>query len=185
MAYEETGESLSMTKSAVLKTTAKDNGLLEKIHEGAYTFGYTKLVPATGDDGVEFGSGAWYDASEKNNTVYAAMPTGGTTAPVLAGVFVRQPYIAAGFPARPDRIEPQNKGLICNEGRVKYKTGLAADGTTVQTFATVQAGWGAYISNSTGKVHFAATDPSSGYTKFGKIIRMNPDDSSFTVKVSF
>lgn len=185
MAYEETGESLSMTKSAVLKTTAKDNGLLEKLHEGAYTFGYAKLVPATGADGVEFGSGAWYDASEKNNTVYAAMPTGGTTAPVLAGVFVRQPYIAAGFPARPDRIEPQNKGLICNEGRVKYKTGLAADGTTVQTFATVQAGWGAYISNSTGKVHFAATDPSSGYTKFGKIIRMNPDDSSFTVKVSF
>jgi hypothetical protein len=185
MAYEETGESLSMTKSAVLKTTAKDNGLLEKIHEGAYTFGYTKLVPATGEDGVEFGSGAWYDASEKNNTVYATMPTGGTTAPVLAGVFVRQPYIAAGFPARPDRIEPQNKGLICYEGKVKYKTGLAANGTTVQTFATVQAGWGAYISNSTGKVHFAATDPSSGYTKFGKIIRMNPDDSSFTVKVSF
>ena len=55
MAYEETGDSLSMTKSAVLKTTAKDNGLLEKIHEGAYTFGHTKLVPVTGA-GVEFGS---------------------------------------------------------------------------------------------------------------------------------
>lgn len=184
MAYEETGASLSMTKSAVLKTTAEDNGLLEKIHEGAYTFGYTKLVPASGDAGVEFGSGAWYDASEKNNTVYAVKPSGEGKAPVLAGVFVRQPYIAAGFPARPDRIEPHNKGLICYEGKVKYKTGLTADGD-VQTFADVQAGWGAYISDTTGKVYFAATDPNSGYTKFGKIIRMNPDDSSFTVKVSF
>lgn len=184
MAYEETGASLSMTKSAVLKTTATDNGLLEKIHEGAYTFGYTKLVPASGDAGVEFGSGAWYDASEKNNTVYAVKPTGDAV-PVLAGVFVRQPYIAAGFPARPDRIEPHNKGLICYEGKVKYKTGLAANGETVQTFADVQVGWGAYISDATGKVHFAASDPASGYTKFGKIIRMNPDDSSFTVKVSF
>jgi len=128
MAYEETGASLSMTKSAVLKTTATDNGLLEKIHEGAYTFGYTKLVPASGDAGVEFGSGAWYDASEKNNTVYAVKPSGDGAVPVLAGVFVRQPYIAAGFPARPDRIEPHNKGLICYEGKVKYKTGLAADG---------------------------------------------------------
>ena len=128
MAYEETGASLSMTKSAVLKTTATDNGLLEKIHEGAYTFGYTKLVPASGDAGVEFGSGAWYDASEKNNTVYAVKPSGDGAVPVLAGVFVRQPYIAAGFPARPDRIEPQNKGLICYEGKVKYKTGLAANG---------------------------------------------------------
>jgi len=98
MAYEETGASLSMTKSAVLKTTATDNGLLEKIHEGAYTFGYTKLVPASGDAGVEFGSGAWYDASEKNNTVYAVKPSGDRSCSCLSRCFCTAALYRCRFP---------------------------------------------------------------------------------------
>lgn len=183
--YEETGDSLAMTKAAVMKTAATENGYVEKVHENCYTFGYSKLTPFSATVNPKFGSGVWFDASLRNNQVFVVMPSGGTTVPQFAGILVRQPYIAAGFPARPDTVEPHNKGLIANSGYLKYKTGLAANGTTVQTFADVQVGFNMYVANATGTVHFAASDPSSGYTKLGTIRRMNPDDSSFTVELTF
>lgn len=183
--YEETGDSLAMTKAAVMKTTATENGYVEKVHENCYTFGYSKLIPFSATVNPKFGSGVWFDASLRNNQVSVVMPSGGTAVPKFAGILVRQPYIASGFPARPDTIEPQNKALIANGGYIKYKTGLAADGTTVQTFADVQVGFNMYVANATGTMHFASSDPASGYTKVGKIVRMNPDDSSFTVKLTF
>jgi len=183
--YEETGDSLAMTKAAVMKTTAKENGILEKIHENCYTFGYSKLTPILPTVNPKFGSGVWFDASLRNNQVFVVKPSGGTSVAKFAGILVRQPYIADGFPAHPDTIEPQNKALIANDGYLKYKTGLAADGSTVQTYADVQVGFGMYVADATGTVHFAASDPASGYTKVGTIRRMNPEDSSFTVKLNF
>ena len=183
--YEETGDSLAMTKAAVMKTAATENGYVEKIHENCYTFGYSKLTPFSATVNPKFGSGVWFDASLRNNQVFVVMPAGGTTVPQFAGILVRQPQIASGFPTRPDTIDPQNTALIAKHGPTTSQTGLAADGTTVQTIADVQVGFNMYVADATGTMHFAASDPLTGYTKVGKIVRLNPDDSSFTVKLTF
>ena len=126
--YEETGDSLVMTKAAVMKTAATENGYVEKVHENCYTFGYSKLTPFSATVNPKFGSGVWFDASLRNNLqpVFAYAHWRILLFLQFAGILVRQPYIAAGFPARPDTVEPQNKGLIANGGYIKYKTGLAA-----------------------------------------------------------
>lgn len=181
MAYEESGDSLLTTAASLFGTTAKENGIQEKIHELAYTTGYSVLIPnpAAGVGNPKMGTGVFYDLTEKNNKVYVVKPSSGA----LAGILIRQNYIKTGFPSRPDEVDPSNKALLMKSGYLKYKTGIAADGTTVQTFATVNVGWGMYISETTGVQHFAASDPATGYVKVGKVYRLNPEDKSFTVKI--
>lgn len=178
---EESGNTLSMSAEAVFKSSAKENAIQEKIHELAYTVGFSKLVPFDANTRPKFGEGVWYNSSEKNNTVYSVMPA----TPVFAGILVRQNYIKNAQPAKPDTIEAHNKALLMQYGYLKYKTGFALDGTTVQTYADVTAGMSMYISNLTGRPHFAVTGTVANHTAVGKIKRMNPDDKSWTVRIDY
>ena len=60
-----------MHNGAIWKGTFDDNGMLLKIHENAYTIGYSALLsPDEQSAGkVYFGDGVFYDAYQKNNKV--------------------------------------------------------------------------------------------------------------------
>ena len=71
---EQNGKSLSMHNKAIWKGTYDDNGMLLKIHENAYTIGYSALLSPdeTSAGKVYFGDGVFYDAHQKDNKVFAA-----------------------------------------------------------------------------------------------------------------
>ena len=84
------GKTLSMHNEAIWKGTFDDNGMLLKIHENAYTIGYSALLsPDEQSAGkVYFGDGVFYDAYQKNNKVHAGAPTVANAVPKFAFVEV-------------------------------------------------------------------------------------------------
>ena len=189
MAIEKSGKSLTLSGNNVYKGLATHNGTLLKLHENSFTVGYGDLVPVNATTPVKFGYGVWYEATEQNNTVYAAAPAGVGDVPIFAGILVRQPHISSGYPAANDTINDWNKALIAKEGYIVYKAFGAdanADGILDDGFDDVQVGYHMYINPANGAPTFAAANTGiETYTKAGTIVLMNPDDSSFTVKLNF
>lgn len=193
---EQNGKNLSMHNEAIWKGTFTDNGMLLKLHENSYTIGYSALFsPDEQSAGkVKFGDGVFYDAYQKNNKVYAGAPTVSNAVPVFAGIVVREPAIASGYPAINDEVAPFQKGMIAKEGFIEYKHAYcvthashSALGTKKSVFDNVQIGWVLMVSASNGAVYFtpASTDYVSSSDKaVGKVVTMNPDDKSVTVFVS-
>lgn len=186
MAQIESGRTLSLGASKIYKGEATDSGMLLKLHENSFTTGYAKLTPKTGDTGVKFGYGVFYaDADGKTNEV---TPVRDTDCP-FAGILARQNYIAEGIPNENDEVAPWNRGLLVKEGFVIYKQGL--DSGTAQTYADVSLGMKLLIDVTDGSAYFAVDTTAVGefnnagtYFCAGKVVQMNPDDSSWTVKVS-
>ena len=85
------GKTLSMHNGAIWKGTYTNNGMLLKIHENAYTIGYSALLSPDGTSAgkVKFGDGVFYDAHQKNNKAYAGAPTVSNAVPKFAGIVVR------------------------------------------------------------------------------------------------
>ena len=179
---EQSGKTLSMTGDARWKGTATHNGSLLKSHDNSFTTGYSKLTPVVGVD-AKFGFGVWYDGDLKNNQVFCAKPSGGTTVPVFAGILARQPHIATGYPAQNDTVSEYNKGLLVKDGYVVYKTGYTADVEDLD-FDDVEVGMLLCINDLNGRFTFAAA-AAVGFTAVGKVIQLNPDDRSWTVKLTF
>ena len=117
------GKTLSMHNGAIWKGTYTNNGMLLKLHENSYTIGYSALLTADGSSAgkVKFGDGVFYDANQKNNKVYAGAPTVTDAVPVFAGIVVREPGIASGYPAINDEVADFQKGLLAKEGYIEYK----------------------------------------------------------------
>lgn len=193
---EQNGKSLSMHNKAIWKGTFDDNGMLLKIHENAYTIGYSALLSPNGASAgkVKFGDGVFYDAHQKNNKVYAGAPTVASAVPKFAGIMVREPAITSGYPAINNEVADYQKGMLCKEGYIEYKHAYvvttashSALGDKKSVFDNVDLGYVLMISASNGSAYFAQTssDKVSGSDVYvGKIVSMNPDDKTVTVFVS-
>ena len=192
----QSGKTLSMHNDAIWKGTYTNNGMLLKIHENAYTIGYSALLAPNGQSAgvVKFGDGVFYDAHQKNNKVYAGAPTVSSAVPVFAGIVVREPAIASGYPVNNNEVASYQKGMLAKEGFIEYKEAFVV-GTTpsvrpnskVNTFANVSIGYQMDASASDGVIYFAPTATDKVSTKdvvVGKVVELNPDDKSVTVYVS-
>ncbi len=190
------GKALSMHNEAIWKGTYDDNGMLLKLHENSYTIGYSALLSPNGASAgkVKFGDGVFYDAHQKNNKVYAGAPTVTSAVPKFAGIVVREPAIASGYPAINNEVADFQKGMLCKEGFLEYKKAYvvttashSALGEKKSVFDNVDLGYVLMISASDGSAYFAQTssDKVSGSDVYvGKIVAMNPDDKTVTVFVS-
>ena len=193
---EQNGKNLSMHNEAIWKGTYDDNGMLLKIHENSYTIGYSALFsPNESSAGkVYFGDGVFYDAHQKNNKVYAGAPTVASAVPVFAGIVVREPAIASGYPAINNEAASFQKGMICKQGFIEYKKAYvvttashSALGDKKSVFDNVDLSYVMMVSASNGAVYFAQTASdkvSASDVVVGKIASMNPDDKTVTVYVS-
>lgn len=193
---EQNGKSLSMHNEAIWKGTYDDNGILLKLHENSYTIGYSALwAPDEQSAGkVGFGDGVFYDAHQKNNKVYAGAPTVSNAVPKFAGIVVREPAIASGYPAINNEVASFQKGMIAKEGYIEYKKAYvvttashSALGTKKSVFDNVDLGYVMMVSASNGAVYFAQTSSdkvSNSDVLVGKIASMNPDDKTVTVYIS-
>lgn len=181
------GKSLSMHNEAIWKGTYTHNGTLLKIHENDYTIGYSALLAPDGESAgtVKFGDGVFYDAVEKNNRVYVGAPTTEDAEPVFAGIVVREPAIASGYPVLNDEVSSFQKGLIVKEGFVIYKKANVG-GTVVELYdsSSVKIGVKMYAKSSDGTVYFGTSKLTNTDVEVGKIVEINPDDKSVTVYVS-
>lgn len=190
------GKTLSMHNGAIWKGTYTNNGMLLKLHENSYTIGYSALLSPDGTSAgkVKFGDGVFYDAHQKNNKVYAGAPTVTSAVPVFAGLVVREPAIASGYPAINDEVADFQKGMIAKEGYVEYKEAYvvttashSALGTKKSVFDNVDLTYVMMVSASNGAVYFAQTASdkvSASDVVVGKIASMNPDDKTVTVYIS-
>lgn len=190
------GKTLSMHNGAIWKGTYTNNGMLLKLHENSYTIGYSALLTADGSSAgkVKFGDGVFYDANQKNNKVYAGAPTVTDAVPVFAGIVVREPGIASGYPAINDEVADFQKGLLAKEGYIEYKEAYvvttashSALGTKKSVFDNVDLNYVLMVSASNGAVYFAQTSSdkvSASDVLVGKIASMNPDDKTVTVYIS-
>ena len=190
------GKNLSMHNEAIWKGTYTNNGMLLKLHENSYTIGYSALLSPDGTSAgkVKFGDGVFYDAHQKNNKVYAGAPTVTSAVPKFAGIIVREPGIASGYPAINDEVADFQKGMMAKEGYIEYKEAYvvttashSALGTKKSVFDNVDLGYVLMVSASNGAVYFAQTSSdkvSNSDVLVGKIASMNPDDKTVTVYVS-
>lgn len=178
------GGTITMLGDDRWKGGATHNGTLLKLHENCFTAGYSKLTPLSDVSNPEFGFGVWYDASLRNNHVFQAMPTGGTTSPVFAGILTRQPGIANGYPTANKEIAPFQRGLLAKEGFLVYKTGTSGATLNDQHFTDIRVGMYLHCNNLNGRPRFSALATITGYTLAGVVVMLNPDDLSWTVNVS-
>ncbi len=183
------GKSLSMHNEAIWKGTYDDNGMLLKIHEHSYTIGYSALLAPGGESAgtVKFGDGVFYNAADKNNQVYAGAPTAESAVAKFAGIVVREPAIASGYPAINDKVHAFQKGLLCKEGYVEYKKALIGTGTTAASLydsAAVTIGTKMFVSASNGAVYFHTAAKADADVNVGKVVSLNPDDKTVTVFIS-
>ena len=189
------GKALSMHNDAIWKGTYDDNGMLLKLHENAFTIGYSALLSPDGESAgkVKFGNGVFYDAHQKNNKVYAGAPTVGSAVPVFAGIMVREAGIASGFPAINNEVADFQKGMLAKEGFIEYKktyvvgSSPSSLGVLKSTFDKASIGYAMLVSSSNGAVYFApkASDKvAETDVVVGKIIAINPQDKTVTAYVS-
>ena len=189
------GKTLSMHNDAIWKGTYDDNGMLLKLHENAFTIGYSALLSPDGESAgkVKFGNGVFYDAHQKNNKVYAGAPTVGSAVPVFAGIMVREAGIASGYPAINDEVADFQKGMLAKEGFIEYKkthvvgSSPSALGNLTRTFDNASIGYAMLVSASNGAVYFApkASDKvAETDVVVGKIVAINPQDKTVTAYVS-
>ena len=182
------GKTLSMHNEAIWKGTYTNNGMLLKIHENSYTIGYSALLSPDGTSAgkVKFGDGVFYNSTEKNNKVYAGSPTTSGAKAVFAGIVVREPSIASGYPAINDEIADFQKGLLAKEGFIVYKKALVAEGTETELLyanENVVIGTVVKVRETDGAIVFAQASD-TGYKTVGKVVELNPDDKSVTVYIS-
>lgn len=191
---EQTGATLSMHSNSVFKGGVTHNGILLKIHENAYTIGYSALRSPDGTTAgsVNFGDGVFLDASQKNNHAYVGAPTVTGAVPVFGGIVVREPAIASGYPVNNGKVQSFQKGLLCREGYIEYKKGKVVVSssivkTNVELFDWVYPNYCMWCDATNGQVYF--TPKSTVYENsadllVGRVASINPDDRTITVYVS-
>ena len=185
----QSGKTLSMHNEAIWKGTYTNNGMLLKIHENAYTIGYSALLSPDGQSAgvVKFGDGVFYDAHQKDNKAYVGAPTVANAVPVFAGIMAREPAIASGYPVNNDEVSSYQKGMLVKEGFIIYKKGFVGAGTSRVSLydnANVTYETKMYVNATNGAVYFGSSKNDSDDVLVGKVAEVNPDDKSVTVYVS-
>ena len=189
------GKTLSMHNEAIWKGTYTNNGMLLKLHENSYTIGYSALLSPDGTSAskVKFGDAVFYDANQKNNKVFVGAPTVTSAVPKFAGIVVREPAIASGYPAINDEVAAFQKGMLAKEGFIIYKnvpvvgSTPSAIGNRKNAYDNANYGYVLIASASDGAVYLAptATDKvSNSDVVVGKVVELNPDVKSVTVYIS-
>jgi hypothetical protein len=181
------GKSLSMHNDAIWKGTFTHNGTLLKIHENDFTIGYSALLAPDGatTSTVKFGDGVFYNAVEKNNKVYVGAPTADGAEAVFAGIVVREPAIASGYPALNDEVSSFQKGLLVKEGYVVYKKAtVGSEVVELYDSTSIKLGVNMYVASSDGAVYFGTAKTTESDVLAGKIVEINPDDKSVTVYIA-
>lgn len=185
----QSGKTLSMHNEAIWKGTYTNNGMLLKIHENAYTIGYSALLSPDGQSAgvVKFGDGVFYDAHQKDNKAYVGAPTVANAVPVFAGIMAREPAIASGYPVNNDEVASYQKGMLVKEGFIIYKKGFVGAGVSRVSLydnANVTYETKMYVNASNGAVYFGSSKNDQDDVLVGKVVEVNPDDKSVTVYVS-
>lgn len=188
------GKTLSMHSDSVYKGDSTHNGSLLKLHENAFTIGYSALLSADGTQAgvVKFGDAVFLDANQKDNKAYTGSPTTLGAVPTFGGIVVREPAIASGYPVLNDEVAQFQKGLLCKEGFIIYKKGRVCTGTggmveDVALFGKVFTNHCVFVNKTNGKIYFSPKSTvyyQSGDIMVGRVVGNNPDDTSVTVKVS-
>ena len=182
---EQYGKALTMKGDTPFKGSVSHNGTILKIHDNSFVTGFSKLTPAATVD-PKFGFGLWYtDSTARNNAVTTVKPLANA---VFAGLLGRNPAIASGQPAANNTVLSYNKADRLIEGFIVYKTGFnASTGAEDQGFADITVGMRLYLNDLNGRPRFAAAGSTiAGFTEItsAKIVAVNPDDKSWTVKVT-
>lgn len=186
MSTEYSGKTLSMSSNAVYQGTYTHNGILQKLHENAFTMGYSNMKEPDGTvkvGGIPFGNAVFMDANTQENVIFASVPTVTDAVPKCVGVMLRMASVAGGQPVNNDAVMAYNKGIICVEGYVNYKT-LSLDTAGVVTavdFDDIRIGTIIYA-NASGNVCTSTAKPTGGFT-LGKIVQVNTDSKSFTIHI--
>jgi hypothetical protein len=190
----QSGKTLSMHSEAVFKGTYTNNGTLLKLHENAYTVGYSAIKNAAGTAAgtVKFGNGVFFDLSKKNNNIYAGAPTGTGAVPAFGGILTREPAIASGYPTLNDEMNAFQHGILCREGYIVYKKGTVEMGSSVkyedvELFDYVFQNYCLWVRASNGEAYFSPKNTvyaASGDIYVGRVVEINPDDRSVTVYIS-
>lgn len=179
---EQSGKTLTAKGNEVYKGGATHNGTLLKLHDNSFTTGFSKWTNAVGIN-PRMGFGGWLDPAQKDNIIRFVKPANG----VFAGTLARNYAIASGQPAaNAELIQSWSKGEMVAEGFVIYKTGFnATTGAEDQAYADISVGMKLFINDANGRQRFAAAGATvAGHTEVnGKVIRLNPDDLSWTVKI--
>ena len=188
------GTNLVMKGDRIFKGNTTHNGILQKIHENAFTIGYSGLYKADGTSGakVVFGDGVFYDLSRNDNRVFAGAPTISGAVPMFAGIVARETAIASSYPAVNDRVASYQSGMLVKEGFLNYKKGIVYLGSGMKYEDVVlrdyvRDNFVMICRKSDGKVYFSSASTvyeTSGDIVCGRVVAVNPDDSSITVKVS-
>lgn len=189
------GKTLSMHNDAIWKGTYTNNGMLLKLHENSYTIGYSALLSPDGNSAgtVKFGNGVFYNAKDKNNKVYVGAPTAPDAEAKFAGIIVREPAVASGYPAINDEVSSFQKGLLAKEGFIIYKEAyvITKNASTrpqskTSVYKDASIGYNMVVSKTDGVVYFSpdATKIDTNDVVVGKIVELNPDDKSATVYIS-
>ena len=178
-----------MHNEAIWKGTYTNNGMLLKLHENAYTIGYSALLSPDGQSAgvVKFGDGVFYDAHQKDNKAYVGAPTVANAVPVFAGIMAREPAIASGYPVNNDEVASYQKGMLVKEGFIIYKKGFVGAGVSRVSLydnANVTYETKMYVNASNGAVYFGSSKNDQDDVLVGKVVEVNPDDKSVTVYVS-
>lgn len=177
---EQTGITPSLKDSKVFQGGSTHNGNLMKNHSYDLTIGYSKLTPHA-TIAAKFGFGVWVAANSRDNKVTTVMPG---TNPQAYGILIANSFIRQGQPAAPDTINDYNKALVAVRGFVRYKTGYDGAGVENQNYASITRGMYLQINQLNGQPHFNANATVAGFTNFGKVILMNPDDQSWVVEIT-
>lgn len=194
---EYNGKPLSMRSDAIYKGNYTHNGTMLNIHDNSYTIGYAKMLTPDGSGygATKFGNAVFLNGAEHSNVVYAGKPTMTGAIPVFAGIVTREPAYASSYPVKNDEVTGYQNGLLCREGFLIYKKGevVGAVGAATESFADVELFDYVYMNFcmfadvDTGKVYFSAAN--TAFKKatdimVGRVVSINPDDRSVTVKVS-
>ena len=177
---EQVGTALSLKDGKVFQGGATHNGFLLKNHSYDLTVGYSKLTPHA-TIAAKFGFGVWVAGNSRDNKVTTVMPG---TNPQAHGILISNGFIRQGQPAAPDTINDYNKALVAVRGFVRYKTGYTAAGVESQAYTDISKGMFLQINQLNGQFHFNANATVAGFSNFGKVILMNPDDQSWVVELT-
>jgi hypothetical protein len=181
---ESAGKDLTLLGNDVFRGAPTHNGTLLKLHDNSFTTGYSSLTPHATIP-AKFGFGAWYDGTLKNNAIFTVMPAGVGAEPIFAGILARSQAIASGYPAKNNQIDSYNKGTLVKDGYLVYKTAYdPVTGLEDMAYADVELGMLLCINEANGRFTFAAAAPVD-FTAVGRVILINPDDESWTVKLTF
>lgn len=176
---ESTGATLALNDSKVFQGGNTHNGFLLKLHSFDLVTGISKLtyLPAVPP---KFGFGVWLAGNARDNKATTIMPG---TNPQPLGILLSNGFVRQGQPAAPDTIQDWNKVGVAVRGYVRYKTGYTTGGVESQGFSDITKGMLLCINQANGQPHFAASAP-GGFTAFGKVVLLNPDDRSWTVEIT-